>query len=272
MNFDIFVTAGPNDFGIVKNSIKNNQRKIDGLNKTYLFSEFKNFNFDFAEDVSKDFFPFSKEEVEDRVVNKSRAGWIYQQLLCLYYPYLQKNSEYTLVIDSDVFFTKDINFFEGEKGIFTVGYENHQPYFKHMNDLHPKIKKVDNFSGISHHMLFKKTILESLFELVENYHNKEFYKSYIDLLDPNENSPSADYEIYYNYALNFYKESYTTRELNWTNLERFSLKNFTKFDMVSLPHWKKTRPSDISENIRELNFIRFLYCIKNFFFLNTFYK
>tara|TARA_B100001029_G_scaffold128217_1_gene107245 strand:+ start:394 stop:1212 length:819 start_codon:yes stop_codon:yes gene_type:complete len=272
MNFDIFIPVGPNDYEIVKYSLKNNKKRIESYKDILLYSEYKNFNFENTLDIDEDFFPFTKKEVHERVKNKDRSGWIYQQLVCLYYPYLQKKSEFVLVIDSDVFFTKNIKFFEENKGIFTVGTENHIPYFEHMNKLHPEITKVDNFSGISHHMLFSNTILKSMFKFIEKYHGKEFYKVYIDNLDPDETSPSADYEIYYNYALKFYPEKYKTRKLTWTNLDRFTLNNFKNFDMVSLPHWKKTRPSDFYENLKEFNFIRSLKSFNNYIYLENFFK
>ena len=112
MNFDIFIPVGPNDYEIVKYSLKNNKKRIESYKDILLYSEYKNFNFENTLDIDEDFFPFTKKEVHERVKNKDRSGWIYQQLVCLYYPYLQKKSEFVLVIDSDVFFTKNIKFFE----------------------------------------------------------------------------------------------------------------------------------------------------------------
>lgn len=268
-SFDIFIPVGPNDFGIIKYSLDNNLSKINNYKDIYLYSEYKDFNLKNTKDLNSDLFPFSKDEIYERVVNKDRAGWIYQQLVCLYYPFLQNNSENVLVLDSDVFFTKNIDFFAKNKGIFTVGTENHKPYFDHMKQLHPDLLKVDKYSGISHHMLFNKKILTSMFEMIENYHNTEFYKVYIEKLNPHEASPSADYEIYYNYALSFYSEHYEIRKLNWANLEKLSISNLIEYDMVSLPHWKKTRPNNLIDNIKELNIKRSLNCINNYLILNS---
>ena len=270
-SFDIFIPVGPNDFGIVKYSLNNNLRKINNYKDIYLYSEYKDFNLKNTKDLQSDLFPFSKDEVYERVVNKERAGWIYQQLVCLYYPYLQNNSENVLVLDSDVFFTKKIDFFSKNRGIFTVGTENHEPYFDHMKQLHPDLVKVNKYSGISHHMLFNKKILTSMFEMIENYHNMEFYKVYIEKLNPHEASPSADYEIYYNFALNFYSEHYEIRKLKWTNLEKLSISNLIKFDMVSLPHWKMTRPDNLIHNIKEYNIRRSLNSINNYLLLKSFF-
>ena len=90
MNFDIFIPVGPNDYEIVKYSLKNNKKRIESYKDILLYSEYKNFNFENTLDIDEDFFPFTKKEVHERVKNKDRSGWIYQQLVCLYYPYLQK--------------------------------------------------------------------------------------------------------------------------------------------------------------------------------------
>jgi len=109
-SFDIFIPGCPNDFGIIKYSLDNNLGKINDYKDIYLYSEYKDFNFKNTKDLNSDLFPFSKDEIYERVINKDRAGWICQQLVCLYYPYLQNNSENVLVLDSDVFFTKKIDF------------------------------------------------------------------------------------------------------------------------------------------------------------------
>lgn len=267
MSFDIFITVGPSDFEIIKYTLNLNLKNINNYKNIYIHSEFKNFNFDKVNNINQSFFPFSRNEITDLIKNKSRAGWIYQQLVGLYYPFIQNNSENVLVIDSDVFFTKKIDFQSGSKNIFTVGYEYHKPYFDHMKLLHPDLVKHDQFSGISHHMIYNKTILKDLIKKVEDFHSEEFYKVFIKNLNKYEISGAADYEIYYNFALKNYKDMHLTRELVWTNLEKFSINNFFKYDFVSLPHYEKTRPGDFLINLKEFKLIRALYCLKNFLYL-----
>lgn len=270
--FDVFIPVGPNDFEIIKYSIKNLNKKIIGYKNINVFSEYRDLNIKNTIDIKEDFFPFTKEEITNLVKNKNRAGWIYQQLVCLYFPYLQNSSEKVLVVDSDVFFTKKTYFEIDNKGIFTTSNENHQPYFDHMSKLHPSIKKFNEQSGISHHMLFDKSISNSMFNLIENYHQKELYKVYIEKLNPAEESPSADYEIYYNYALNFFEDKYILRTLRWSNLEKLSLDSYFNFDMISLPHWKQTRPANIKFHLKNRNFKQALYCFSNYLFLKLLFS
>ena len=88
----------------------------------------------------------------------------------------------------------------------------------------------------------KKLFLTEMFEKVEKLHKKPFYEVYLDELDGKENSPSADYEIYFHYILKYHKEKYSIREMNWKNVSLLTFKDFKNFRMISLPHYAGTRP------------------------------
>ena len=252
-DFDIFQTVGPKDLSIIKDTLKINQKNIVGYNKIYLFNEEKKFSFRGINNVEKLLFPFTFEYIENKIQNKTRAGWIYAQLVKLYFPYLHEGNENVLVVDSDVFFTRKINFLDkSNKPIFTVSDEYHQPYFDHMLRVHPDFVRGHEKSGISHHMLFSRQLLTEMFEKVEDLHNKPFYEVYLDNLDGKENSPSADYEIYFHYVLNNHKEKYSIREINWKNVSLLTFKNFRNYMMISLPHYAGTRPNNFIENIKSL--------------------
>ena len=266
--FDIFQTVGPKDFEIIKDTLKINKKNIIGYNKIYLFNEEKKFLFRGINDVEKSLFPFTFEYVENKIENKNRAGWIYAQLVKLYFPYLHKGNDNVLVVDSDVFFTRKINFLnESNKPIFTVSDEYHQPYFDHMFRVHPDFVRAYEKSGISHHMFFNKQLLTEMFEKVEKLHKKPFYEVYLDNLDGKENSPSADYEIYFHFVLNNHKEKYSIREIKWKNVSLLTFKDFRNYMMISLPHYAGTRPNNFVENVKKVEKIRALKSFYNYFFL-----
>ena len=88
-----------------------------------------------------------------------------------------------------------------------------------MNKLLPGLRKVfSNLSGISHHLLMQKPILEDLFFQVESYHQLEFWKVFCLCVDANhlEHSGAADYEIYFNFAFDRTDQVHL-RYLNWGN-------------------------------------------------------
>ena len=269
-DFDIFQTVGSKDFSIIKYTLGVNKKNIIGYKNFYLFNENLNFSFPDISNVDASFFPFTIDYVAKNIENKSRAGWIYAQLAKIYFPYLQTNSENVLVVDSDVFFTKHTKFFDSSnKPFFTTSDEFHEPYFLHMLRVHPDFKRVSKKSGISHHMLFNKELVGSMIKKVEEHHQKNFFDVYLEQIDGKENSPSADYEIYFHYVVKNYKTNYSIRELKWKNVSKLTQQEYSSFEMLSLPHYSGTRPSDILKNLKKRKIIRFVKSIQNFIFLKT---
>lgn len=270
INFDIFQTVGPKDFEIINETLKVNKKNILGYSQIYLFNESKNFNLRGIKNVDESLFPFTFEYVQNKIENKSRAGWIYAQLVKFYFSYLHEGNDNVLVVDSDVFFTEKINFLDqSNKPIFTVSDEYHQPYFDHMLRVHPGLIRAYEKSGISHHMFFNKKLLTDMIEKVEKFHKKPFYEVYLDELDGNENSPSSEYEIYFHFILKYHKDKYSIREMNWKNVSLLTFKDFKNFKMISLPHYAGTRPKNFIINIKKSEKVRAVKSLYNFFFLTV---
>lgn len=261
--FDLFIPVGPKDFNIVKYTLKNNLNKIKGVKDVYLFNENHNFNFKNINNIESNYFPFTFEYVREKLLKKSRAGWIYQQLVKLYFPIIQNSSNNVLVMDSDVFFLKKLNFFKGEKPIFTTSNEFHEPYFLHMNKLHPLLNRAVDKSGISHHMMFNKNKLEELVHKIENHHKKNFYDIFLDSIDHSEGASVSEYEIYFHYLYKNYKNDIELRNLHWKNTDKLNFRDLKNYQMLSLPHYAKTRPNDAISNFKNKNKRKFLISLKN---------
>ncbi len=269
ISFDIFQTVGPKDKKIIQHTNKVNGENVIGFDNMYHLSESNDIKLNNSEAVDASFFPFTYDYVKEKMIKKNRAGWVYAQLVKLYYPQIQNNKDYVLVIDSDVFFTRKLNFFDkNSKPFFTTSNEYHEAYFSHMLRVHPGLTRESKESGISHHMIFNKHILTSLFNMVENDSGKKFYDVYLEKIDSSEESPSADYEIYFHYVLKNFKNEYSIRKLHWANTSRLSLKKFAKYEMLSLPHYSNSRPEDLFQNIKNKKFNRMFNSFLNFFFLN----
>lgn len=173
---------------------------------------------DEAEWFSENAYPFTKERIAAEIFygktrfakkflksKKSRIGWIYQQFLKLYAPFVIPGiSSNVLVLDSDVIFLAPVEFMNGRgEPIFHPGSEYHPPYFQHMERLLPDLKRVDEQeSGIAHHMLFQKPILEDLFGLISKKHKKEAWKAICRSIDEKVvyHSSMSEYEIYFNFV------------------------------------------------------------------------
>lgn len=266
-NFDIFLTVGPNDFSIIKHTLKVNKKNIKGYGNIYLFNEHKIFDIENTINIKPSFFPFTFEYVENKVANKSRAGWIFQQLIKLYFPLLHQESENVLVVDSDVFFLKETNFFDSNKEIFTISNEFHPPYFDHMLRVHPEFTREYNKSGISHHMLFNKKKLVSMFETVEKLHNKPFYDVYLEAINSEESSPCSEYEMYLNYVCREFKKEINIRELKWSDENCITKDILANYDYFSLPYYSNTRPNHFWKNIFTGNFKHSYMCLINTYYL-----
>ena len=64
-------------------------------------------------------------------------------------------------------------------------------------------------------------------------------------------------------------ENYSIRELKWKNVSKLTQQEYSSFEMLSLPHYSGTRPSDILKNLKKRKIIRFVKSIQNFIFLKT---
>lgn len=190
---------------------------------------------DKAEWFDEKLFPFTKKNVAYYLCNcdgqkaaeylnakEPRAGWYLQQLLKLYAPYVIPGiSKNVLHLDADTIFLNPVTFVNGKNGgQYNPGTEYHMPYFVHMDKLIPGLKRVfPQHSGISHHMLLQKDILDDLFRSVETYHNMELWKAFCMQVNKADLflSGAASDELYFNFA--FMKtDQVEIRLLKWDNV------------------------------------------------------
>lgn len=133
-------------------------------------------------------FPFSKNDIADEIFQnnlqakqdflsspRTRIGWIYQQLLKLYSPFVIPGiSKNVLVLDADTIFLNSVEF-TNDLGdpLFAIAKEYYKPYFDIAQKILPEFYRVNKkLSGICHHMIFQRSILENLFsqiQLKKNY-------------------------------------------------------------------------------------------------------
>ncbi len=195
-------------------------------------------------------FPFSKKDIayhlmhcnQEKAQNllsspNSRVGWYLQQLLKLYASYtIPGLSSNILLLDSDTIFLNPVRFTNHlGAALFNTGEEFHTPYFEHMNKLLPGLTRLwPAHSGICHHMLIQKSILDDLFHSVESYQNMEFWKAFCLCVEENQipYSGASEYEIYFNFAL-ARSNQLIIRPLKWENtsslkqIPYFKEQNFT---------------------------------------------
>ncbi len=199
-----------------------------------------------AEWYDESLYPFSMHDVAYELVGSNveavqyvanrlnRLGWIYQQLLKLYAPMVIPGiSSNVLIVDSDTIFLRPVTFI-GENGaaLFNVGTECHSPYFFHARRLLPYLHKVfPAFSGICHHMLMQKCVLDDLHKAIQTRHSLPLWKAFLRCIDKSDlfGSGASEYEIYFNYA-HIRSDQFKIRQLQWKDISAVSaIDNFKKY-------------------------------------------
>jgi hypothetical protein len=204
-------------------------------------------------------FPFCKADValqlcgEDAARAKayltapqSRTGWYYQQLLKFYAPFVIPGiSANVLILDSDTIFLRPVHFLNSEHaGLYNTGTENHQSYFEHAKRLIPGFRKrFQGMSGVCHHMVFQRCVLEDLFRTVESTHHTEFWKAFCRCVSANdlELSGASEYEIYFNFLFSRSTQP-AVRTLRWDNVSSLTnLKDYKSkgYHYISCHAWMR---------------------------------
>jgi len=239
MKFDIVIPVGPNDINFIDKTLELNKKNIVNYRNIYIITKTK-LIFDKCIIIDENEFPFNLNTIKQYLGDNDRCGWYLQQLIKLYASFVIPNIlDNYLVIDSDTVFFKPTTFFDNDIPLYNFGTEYHMPYFIHMINLHPTFFKVNNMSGICHHIIFQKYILNDLFKIVEEYHNnnKKFYQIFLESIEKKEilGSGTSEYEIYFNFLQKNYPNQYKIRPLKWENVTNLVLNN-NELDYVSC-HW-----------------------------------
>lgn len=229
--------------GVRKNVV--NIRRIIIVSSKQLTSSaewFDEKNFPFNKDlIALEVFGNLKDAKKFLSARNSRVGWIYQQLIKLYAMFtIPDLADNVLMVDADTVFLRQVDFQTSSGApVFTKAYEYHWPYFAHAQRLIPWLVRLHpNISGVAHHMLFQRTILEDFFNTISSIHNKEPWRAMCNCIDKAqaEWSSLSEYEMYFNFTL-IKSDQAKIRELKWENLSRIDLIGKYEragFDYVSL--------------------------------------
>lgn len=151
----------------------------------------------------------------------NRIGWIYQQFLKLYASFIIPDiSSNILLLDADTVFIKPVQFLDKSANPYlTISKEYNKVYFEHMDKLIPGLNQFyKGVSGIAHHMIFQRPVLEDLFSIISENHNGEVWMALCSCVDLKDISGScmSEYEIYFNFILTRTKQAHI-RKLKWLN-------------------------------------------------------
>lgn len=242
MSFDVVVPVGPKDLSTIQACVQGLQQNIAEKRSIFLVTSPSLLprEFDHVKILDeKTLFPFTKETIAALFQGNQRSSWYFQQLLKLYSVLVIPGIlPRVLIVDADTIFLRPTTFLTTDNQMqLNVGREYHLPYFEHMSTLVPGLGRTfQQFSGITHHMLFDREIVKDLFHKVETRHEKPFWEVFCRSVDPKNISGSgaSEYELYFNFALRFHPEKVILRPLRWENVK--TLSEPSSADYVSC-HW-----------------------------------
>jgi len=195
-----------------------------------------------------------------------RAGWYLQQFLKMSYSLICQE-EYYLVWDADTIPVKKMQMFDAEGNpFFDVKEEYHRPYFTTLNRIFGfKIKKRDDFSFISEHMIIKTEYMRKLISDIEGnqvLECKYYYEKVINSIREIDlmQSGFSEFETYGNYVNTYYPNKYKIRRLkslrNGDQYLHYPPKEdelswaAVSYDIITMENRKKMYP-DMEERINE---------------------
>ena len=221
---DVVIPAHVKDIETLDLCIEGARNSVKDLRNVYVIS--KDRLTEKAEWIPESYFPFSLEDVSSIIGKHWRTCWYYAQLLKLHSIFVEDDLlDSILIIDSDTIFLNEIKFYDDGVAYFNIGKEEYLPYFEHMSMLLPGLRRMTEHSGITHHMVFQKDLLESLFSDVEEVHGMPFWQAFLKIITndyktligdksiANGQGRAAEYEIYFNYCMMKYPERMKIRKL-----------------------------------------------------------
>ncbi len=204
-------------------------------------------------------FPFNKQTIAYEIFKdeakaaeflnspKTRTGWILQQFLKAYCIFVIPDiSSNVLVVDADTIFLRPVEFQDPQSGagLYNPGTEYHIPYFTHLAKVLPGCKRLfPEHSGISHHMLLQRSVMEELYAEIEKVHNKEPWIVFCEAIDKKELFGSCmcvEFELYFNFVFSRTNEV-KIRKLQFENIpfHKFNAYKTKGYDYLSCHSWMK---------------------------------
>lgn len=231
---DVVICVGPGDARDIRILVDNIKQYIIDVNKIYLIMPTKILEkysvFDpIVTNIDENIFPFNKEYIDNLFKNPQRSGWYLQQLLKIYAPIvITEILDKYIIIDADLKFYKKINFFEDEIMLFNTASSVWEPYISHLKRLYTKIQIKVRQSGITNLMPMRRHIVEHLLRAVKEEHGEEFWKVFLNKVDPRyyNHSGASEYEILFHFSLTFYPNECKIRPVKFGNAtDKFTYNN-----------------------------------------------
>ena len=206
---DVIIPCADIDTPLLYKSVPMVRENVsDGVNNIYIVGT------GMLLDISKDldckyvneleFMGFSKHCIN--VSNKTRQGWVYQQLIKLSSDKISETDDF-LICDADHILLKPHRFIEGGKYNFHMEEEYHTPYFTTMERLLGNdFTKTAEGSFICDKMIFNKDILNELKHDIEIHCGSNWINAILNTYPRREFCGLSEFELYGTYILKKHPE------------------------------------------------------------------
>lgn len=244
MKMDVIFVSHEKDLNTLNLAINGVKNNVMNYRRIIVVSERK--MTDLAEWFDESLFPFSKLDIIEELKDVKIIGWIYQQLLKLYSLYVIPDiSDNILIIDADTIFLNRVEFIDKDGyALYNVGSEYNSLYFQHASRLLIGFHKIfPIYSGICHHMVFQRKILDLLFHRIKMEHSLLPWKAICRCININHlGYPClSEYEIYFNFVFGLSSNEIKVkiRMLKWDNVKYNTnyLDKYKDRDYISCHSW-----------------------------------
>lgn len=183
-----------------------------------------------------------KENINYVYKNIDRSGWLFQQFLNYAGVVKLGMSEYKFCINADTILSKKQTFLKNNKIVFNACDDYHFDYF----DAAEKILGIKNFSKFSftsHHMLYRRSIMESMHKIIEKRFKEKWYYAIYNNVNKNLHACHSDFETYAQFVFNYHRNSMKIEY--WFNKTIFKDKSISNYfnqfilKSISFHSWAK---------------------------------
>jgi len=196
-------------------------------------------------------FPFDIDAVRQTLGPHVRAELYVQQLMKLHFPLLHRASlSRVLAVNAGTVFLRTCRFIEDGRPVFNFNDGYHPSYFAHMTRLHPSLRRMFAYSGVTPCMVFTRAWLEQMHKEVEaRNEGLPFWKAYLQAIDPSEHEHGAsEQELYFHFSLMFHATGMIIRHRPWGNVASLEDVGLDRLDFVSLSSEVRKEPLEQVEH------------------------
>ena len=242
MQFDIVISSCKKDQIVLQKAIESIKEYVEGYRRIIVVSNEKLTNIEGVEWFDEKKYPFSIKDIYENMHNmvpedmrKRKVSYINQLIKLYAHRVIPGLLENILIYDSDIIFIRKTTFFEDGKPLYgsrVLNYDMCGQYLNHFKKLHSSfdfhkletnqqlLKQGLYRSGICHHIVYNRDIIEEIIALIEKTHGETFWKFYLNQVDTRGNNPAlwcepANCGLYYNYVSTYHPDKITQRCITW---------------------------------------------------------